>query len=124
MAATRLVGLGRTGAEMTTRSPATAVADAAVEQKFRELAEQWRRETGGYSLLSRIVDHPAYREIVAMGEMALSPIFADLQQEPDHWFTALREITGADPVPEADRGRLDAMRDHWLQWGRENGYVS
>ncbi len=109
---------------MTTRSPATAVADAAVEQKFRELAEQWRRETGGYSLLSRIVDHPAYREIVAMGEMALPPIFADLWREPDHWFTALCEITGADPVPEADRGRLDAMRDHWLQWGRENGYVS
>ena len=110
---------------MTTSSATAEITtDEALERKFRALADVWRREVGGYSLLNRIVAHPAYREIVEMGEAALPLIFADLQQEPDHWFTALREITGENPVPEADRGRLGAMRDHWLQWGRENGYVS
>lgn len=108
----------------TSSAAAEILADKALERKFQSLVDVWRREIGGYSLLNRIVAHPAYREIIGMGEAALPLIFADLQQEPDHWFTALREITGANPVPEADLGRLDAMRDHWLQWGRENGYIS
>ena len=96
---------------------------ATIATKFNRLTSVWRRETSGYSLLNRIVDHPAYQEIIEMGEVALPLIFSDLQQEPDYWFTALRKITGANPVPETDRGQLSAMRDHWLRWGRENGYI-
>lgn len=111
---------------MATRSPMAGKrqVEAGDRGEFERLARQWREETGGYSVLKPIVAHPAYRKIIAMGEGALPLIFADLRREPDHWFNALREITGANPVPAADRGRLEAMRDHWLRWAEENGYAS
>jgi len=39
-----------------------------------------------------------------------------------HWHRALRQITGADPVPPADRGNLDKAAEAWLRWGKKQGY--
>ena len=47
-----------------------------------------------------------------------------LEQRPNHWFAALRSLTGADPVPLADRGRIRAMTEAWGTWGKEHGYLS
>ena len=108
---------------MTTRSPATAVADAAVERKFRELAEQWRRETAGYALANRILAHPAYQRIIEMGEAALPLILEDLRDGGGHWYRALRKITGENPVPREHRGWRPQMRAAWLEWGEAQGYL-
>ena len=94
-----------------------------VEQRFHELAEQWRRETGGYSSISQITEHPAYQEIIAMGDVAIPWILHDLQQRPGHWFVALRKITGQSPILEGDRGNMSRMRAAWLAWGKEAGYI-
>ncbi len=40
-----------------------------------------------------------------------------------HWFLALREITGADPVEDKHRGLLDKMAGDWLKWGREQSII-
>jgi hypothetical protein len=51
-------------------------------------------------------------------------ILAELADAPDPaWFAALRELTGSDPVPPADRGRTEAAAGHWLAWGRARGLV-
>ena len=55
-------------------------------------------------LPAEIADHPAYREIIAMGEPAIGLILAELETRPDHWFEALRALTGEDPVPPEARG--------------------
>jgi len=56
-----------------------------------------------------------------MGREALPLILGALRREPDHWFVALRRITGEDPVPEDARGDLHRMAEAWLRWGAEHG---
>ncbi|WP_293122943.1 hypothetical protein [Microcoleus sp. bin38.metabat.b11b12b14.051] len=95
---------------------------AEIELTFLELAEQWRRETGMMSLVSKMSIHPAYQRIIGMGQAVVPLILRELEQEPDHWFWALQAITGANPVRSEQRGRLKQMAEAWIQWGRENGY--
>jgi hypothetical protein len=93
-----------------------------LSQRFQVLADQWRRETGHLSLMSDIVLNTAYQQIIGMGRPAIALILQDLSQQPDHWFWALRSITGENPVQMDDRGRLPQMAEAWLVWGRANGY--
>ena len=95
---------------------------AEIEVTFLELTEQWRRETGMMSLVSKMSMHPAYQRIIGMGQAVVPLILRELEQEPDHWFWALQAITGANPVKSEQRGRLKQMAEAWIQWGRENGY--
>ena len=37
-------------------------------------------------------------------------------------FAIGKNITGADPVPVADRGNIGKMTEAWLRWARANGY--
>ena len=50
-------------------------------------------------------------------------LLRELEKEPDHWFVALRTITGADPVAPEDAGRMDRMSAAWVRWGKEHGYT-
>jgi hypothetical protein len=94
----------------------------ALAQKFDALAAQWRRETRHLALMSDIVMNPAYQQIIGMGKPAVALILQDLKQQPDHWFWALRSITGENPIQPEDRGRLPQMAEAWLEWGRQHGY--
>jgi hypothetical protein len=67
--------------------------------------------------------HPAYQQIIGMGREVVPLILRELEREPDHWFWALKAITGEDPVPEQHRGRVRAMADAWIRWGREHGLL-
>jgi hypothetical protein len=64
--------------------------------------------------------HPAYQQIIGMGVDALPLILRELEREPDHWFWALEAITGENPVPPTDRGRLNEMARAWLRWASEH----
>ena len=61
--------------------------------------------------------------MIALGWPAIPLILSRLMTEPDHWFEALYEITGYDPVPEEAYGNMLAMADAWLRWGREHGQI-
>lgn len=74
------------------------------------------------SLMSDVVMNKAYQQIIGMGAPVVELILQDLKREPDHWFWALRSITGENPVEEGDRGRVGKMAEAWLEWGRRNGY--
>jgi hypothetical protein len=95
-----------------------------VEQRFRALASTWKAAASSSvsSSLRDSLSHPAYREIIAMGEPAIPFILSELEREPDWWFAALKQITGVDPVPPAIRGQIQEMARYWLQWGRAQGY--
>jgi hypothetical protein len=92
--------------------------------KFHRLVQQWKDERGPSSSARRMAAHPAYRGIVAMGQAAIPLLLAELNRQPDHWFIALHELTGADPVPKETRGRIGEMAAAWIRWGKENGFVS
>ncbi len=88
------------------------------------LAAQWREDRDPAGSVMQMCVHPAYQRIIGMGSTAIPLLLAELQREPDRWFWALEAITGDDPVPEADRGRLAKMTAAWLAWGKRNGYIA
>ncbi|MGL4550093.1 MAG: hypothetical protein ACRC33_02805, partial [Gemmataceae bacterium] len=88
------------------------------EALFAKLAEEWRRETRYLSSTTAIATHPSYQRIIGLGPQAVPLILAEMQKQPGHWFWALAALTGENPVQPADQGRVPAMTDAWLRWGR------
>jgi hypothetical protein len=89
---------------------------------FQTLAERWKKETAHQSNMAKKALHPAYQEIIGMGERVVPLLLAELRREPDDWFWALHAITGANPVPPTNRGNLQAMAEAWIEWGLKKGY--
>jgi hypothetical protein len=94
-----------------------------LEERFRQLARIWKAETAHLSSAGRMARHPAYQEIVRLGEPAVPLLLAELRRDPDFWFAALRAITGENPVPPESAGKVKEMARAWIQWGRAKGYV-
>jgi len=56
-----------------------------------------------------------------LGEDAVPLILEKLEREgaePSDWFYALHKITGANPVPTRDHGRVRLMATAWIAWGK------
>ena len=94
------------------------------ENRFRELADEWKRESMSSSSAVQIAMHPAYQQIIGMGPTALPLLLNELRNDPDHWFWALGADSGADPVPPESRGRIGELAEAWLEWGRKEGHVA
>ncbi len=93
-----------------------------VEQRLRQLEAVWRAETGHLSSYSKRVGHPAFQEIILLGEPVVPIMLRDLEKQPGLWVWALPVITGANPVADADAGKIARMSEAWVRWGREKGY--
>jgi hypothetical protein len=96
---------------------------SALEETFRALADQWREETEMHSSISKKLRHPAYQKIIALREPAIPLILRELRDRPGFWFEALKAITGQSPVPAGERTDARRVRDRWLSWGKEKGYI-
>ena len=95
---------------MAVTEPVTAPrGPSEVEARFRELVVAWKAGRGPSSFAADLARHPAYQDIIALGPPTVPLLLRELEREPDHWFTALRAITGANPVPPESRGRLAEM---------------
>lgn len=78
--------------------------DPAVAAAFHALARRWKEETEFLSSPDMFA-HPAYQQIIGLGRPAAPLLLRDLEATGAHWFWALREITGENPVPPKTRGR-------------------
>ena len=94
------------------------------EHRVNELAQRWIAERPRGVDLHESVATPAYQDIISMRERAVRPLLLRLRRKPEHWFHALHEITGENPVPQSAEGNLKLMTEAWLRWGRERGYLS
>ena len=70
-----------------------------------------------------MMKHPAYQQIIDLGEPVIPLLLAELKREPDFWFAALQKLTGVDPVPKENAGKIKLMAQAWLEWGRQKGFV-
>ncbi len=93
-----------------------------LEERFRRLEAKWTAETGFLSSFSDIVEHPAFREIIRMGDAVVPFLLRDLEERPRLWVWALPAITGENPVPPGDGGNIARMSEAWLRWGKAKGY--
>lgn len=108
---------------MPSTKPASANQQAeTVEQRFRRLAAAWQEAVAYQSSTTLRNNHPAYREIIGLGPDVIPLLLRDLEDNHTHWFCALREITGADPIPESAAGNIPKMVEAWLRWAKDNGY--
>jgi hypothetical protein len=93
-----------------------------VEERFKRLACDWEEAVAYQSSTTLRNSHPAYRAIVALGPEVIPYLLRDMETNQTHWFAALREITGADPVPTSAAGNVPKVIQAWLDWGRDNDY--
>ena len=100
----------------------TIPAGETVEQQFRRLESSWMAEVGYHSSSTILINHPAFQEIISLGDAVVPLLLRDLEREPHLWVWALPRITGANPVEYADRGNIAKMSEAWVRWGKEQGY--
>ncbi|MDJ0616137.1 MAG: hypothetical protein QNJ63_05185 [Calothrix sp. MO_192.B10] len=93
-----------------------------LEATFIALVNQWRKETRGMSSINQMSMHPAYQQIIGMGEVAVPLLLRELERKSGHWFWALKSISREDPVPPESRGKVKEMIKAWLEWGKNRGY--
>lgn len=98
-------------------------------QKFKRLLAEWREQAAFLPFVTTMAMLPSYQEIIGMGKPALPLILNELKRrpsqkrKPSHLFWALRAISGEDPVPPENRGRIEQMRRAWIKWGRQNKII-
>ena len=97
--------------------------DKSLQEKFNTLTTQFIQDTAGMSSTVEMAKHPAYQEIINIGEPIVPLLLKDLQQNPLYWLAALRQITQENPVKPEQRGKIKQMAEAWLNWGKEKGYL-
>lgn len=90
--------------------------------RFYRLVLRWRTETVYLSQIRDMVEHPAFKEIVDMGDVVVPLIIKELYRQPDFLFLALNILRpGEARVPPAAAGKIDENVDAWLSWAERNG---
>jgi hypothetical protein len=100
---------------------ANGVEDLGLEARFKSLVAQWKTARGHSSSINAWAQLPTYRAIVDIGAPVIPLLLQELEREADHWFWALKELTGENPVTPASRGNVAEMAKCWIQWGKEKG---
>ncbi len=104
------------------KQPLDPPATETLEERFRRLEAAWLAAVGFSSSSTVLRGHPAFQEIIGLGNAVVPLMLRDLAERPRLWVWALPRITGVDPVPVSDRGNIAKMCEAWLNWGREHGY--
>jgi hypothetical protein len=91
-----------------------------IQLKFQLLAEKWKEESRFLSFVRQRTQLVTYQAIIDMGKPVIPCILAEIQVQPNHWFAALKQLTGINPILPEHRGNLIAMTNDWLLWGKKN----
>ena len=93
---------------------------ATLSRRFDVLADAWVKDTEAYSSVGSIRAHRAFPLLTAMGRHAIKRALLRLKNGDVrvHWLILLKSISGEDPVPPENRGRVHLMAQHWLKWGK------
>ena len=99
------------------RRPADAI------KVFDRLFHRWISETAFSSSSTEPYMHPAYQQIIGLGQMALPLIFARLEPiTARRWHWALYSITRYE-IDSNEISSGEELCDLWLEWGRQNEYI-
>lgn len=104
-------------------SPTVPETPAALRERFRRLADQWKEQSRYLSNTAQMAVLPAYQRIIGMGWPAVPLILEELRREPSQWFWALEAITEENLVPPAAAGKVREMARAWVEWGQARELV-
>jgi hypothetical protein len=105
----------------TKQTPATPPL-VSIKEEFQRLAAEWDKAVAYHSSTTVRNNHPAYQKIIGLGPAVVPLLLRDMEENHTHWFYALRQITGANPIPPSSAGNIPQMVEVWLRWARDNGY--
>jgi hypothetical protein len=94
-----------------------------LKAEFQMLADRWKRETAIHGHLTKIIMHPDYQRIMAMGPEIVPYILEDLSRQLAHWFWALHNLVPPGHDPAEGLTTMSDARQAWLEWGRDNDYL-
>lgn len=97
--------------------------DRLLKDQFLELKRKWYQDTFLTSDSNKIVNHPAYLQIIELGADVIPILLEDLEITSSHWFSALRQLAEVNPVPHNHIGNITKMKEDWISWGRNEGLV-
>jgi hypothetical protein len=90
---------------------------------FEAYESRWLAETKGISDLDRIMNHPSYKQIIALGPCVVPLLLERLRMNPGHWFYALSQITGEEPKLIDDDDTFVGATKAWIAWGKKKGLI-
>ena len=93
-------------------------------RRFLRLRDQWKKETMFASSSTVIYRNDAYQKIIGLGIRSIPWIIRDLKKTNAHWFNALFNITGENPINHNHSGVVPKMAEDWIKWAEKKGYVS
>lgn len=96
---------------------------ASLRERFVELADAWEQHLEAERASSnpqRKLAHPAFEELVSLGEAAVPLVVERYQQGSLFWGAALARLTGVTAHGDGLSGNLRETRTRWLAWWREN----
>ena len=92
--------------------------------RFEQLAAQAKIACITVSSPNIMNSNEAYQEIISMGKEVIPLIIKRLDIEPTLWLMALSKITGENPIPPENRGKINLIVQNWKDWAIKNRYVS
>lgn len=102
-------------------------AERSLEERFKEQADKWGRETAHLSSPLQRMMHPSYQAILSMGsehkQDLIRLLLRDLKENRRDWLLALSYLTKANPISSRDAGKTDKLISSWLKWGIEQGLM-
>jgi hypothetical protein len=97
--------------------PREDVMKTAARIRFDALNAEWFTETTFQPSVARICLHPAFLDIVSMGETAVPFIVESLRQRPSFLIEALRRIVGSSPETSVGaNGEVQDAAAAWIHW--------
>lgn len=89
------------------------------------LCALWKQETKGYSSISKKINNKHYLKICESSPFVTVPLLLrEMQTEPDHWFVALKHLTGTDPTQNCSKDcSFEEETQAWIEWGKENNLL-
>lgn len=94
-----------------------------LQSVFDALSNQWKQDTMFSSNSDEIASNPSYVHIIELGQQVVPLILKDLEATNSLWFAALKMLTNSNPVPAKHAGNINAMKNDWLRWAREQNVI-
>lgn len=99
------------------------IRDISILKKMIKLSE----ETAHLSNMRQVKENPLYAEIEAYGKPALGILFRAIYLKDIGvwtWMSLIVSILDEGPeIPVEDYGKLDKIRDIYVEWGKKKGYI-
>lgn len=98
--------------------------DSELVQRYKILRDSWRAESWVSPTAASMQELDSFRQLVAMGEIVIPLILADIKNGVPFMHIFLYSLTTERPTKPFTPGDIKGIEEAWLDWGILKGYLS